>query len=485
MADNSMAIPDAEALPEDPELARQMEELRRQHLMLDARPLPELADKIMTPMTTHGRLFWFLLFLFGAGSLMLLAVWIYQMYWGLGIVGIGRPTMWEPYLVNYIYFIGIGNAGTFISAVLRALRFEWRAPISRAAEVMTVFAMATAGLFPLIHVGRTWKLYWLFPYPNERQIWPNYRSPLTWDVVAIVTYLTCSILFAWLGLLPDLATARDRYNTGWRHRLYAMAALGWRGTQHQWATHKLTLDVFTFAIIPVMFLMHTIVSWDFSMNLQAGWHSTVFGPYFVIGALFSGVAMVIIVMLAMRRFMGLEYFIRAEHLDAMGKFLLIMSFAWVYFIFNDYLAPWYGQEPVDKSLTHLLQNLWAAPLWYGMLFCNIVMPAALLVFKRLRTWPPTLLVAAVSVQIGMWLERFIIVPVMMGQNELPYSWGKYTLRLPETLITIGAFCLVGLLFLLFTRFFPIIPLWEVHEGQAMVGLKRVGRVILRTHPQPE
>jgi Ni/Fe-hydrogenase subunit HybB-like protein len=486
MADSIAGSPPlAGDLSGDPELARQVDEARREHLLLDPRPLPEMADTIFRPMNQFTPAFWLAFLVLGGGALMMIVVWLYQAYTGLGIVGISRPTMWEPYLVNYIYFIGIGNAGTFISAVLRALHFEWRAPISRVAETLTVFAMATASLFPLIHVGRVWKLYWTLPLPNMRQLWPNFRSPLTWDVVAIVTYLICSVLFAWLGLLPDLATARDRFPSGVRHRFYDIASLGWRGTDRQWSSQKLALDVFTFAIIPVMFLMHTIVAWDFAMILQPGWHSTVFGPYFVVGALFSGVAMVIIILMAVSKLMGLRYFIRAEHLDAMGKFLLIMSFAWTYFIFNDYLAPWFGQAPADKSMMLLLQNLWASPLWYTMLFCNIAVPALLLTLRRLRRTPAILLIAALSVQIGMWLERFIIVPVMMGINDLPYSWGKYTLRLPETLITIGAFCLVGFLFLLFTRVFPVIPLWEVHEGQQSVGLKHVGRVVVRTHPQPE
>ena len=486
MAD-SMAgsLSQGDALSGDPELSNQLAELRREHLLMDPRPAPEMADAVLKPMQKHGPLFWLAFFGFGGGVLMMLATWVYQMYWGLGIEGISRPTMWGTYLANYIFFIGIGNAGTFISAALRALRVEWRAPISRVAETLTVFAMATAALFPLIHIGRFWKFYWMLPVPNWRQLWPDLHSPLLWDVVAILTYLICSVLFEWLGLLPDLATARDRLTTGWRHRFFTATALGWRGTQKQWATHKLSLDVFTFAIIPVMFLMHTIVAWDFANLWQPGWTSTIFGPYFVVGALFSGVGMVIIILILVRKFMHMEYYIRPEHLDAMGKFMLFVSFAWLYFVFNDYLIPWYTQEPLEKTVFNLLQYGWAAPMWYGMLFCNLVIPIGLLGFKRMRRSVPVLFFVAVSVQIGMWLEREIIIAVMMGQNDLPYSWGRYTLRLPETLITIGAFCLVAFLFLLFTRVFPLIPLWEVREGQAMAGLKHVGRVVFHTRTEPE
>ena len=365
------------------------------------------------------------------------------------------------------------------------MHFEWRAPISRAAETLTVFALMTAALFPIIHLGRSWKFYWLLPYPNERQLWPSYHSPLLWDLTAILTYLTCSILFEWLGLLPDLAMARDRFTTGWRHRLYEMLSLGWRGTQRQWSTAKMAMDVFTYAIIPVMFSVHTIVSWDFAMALQPGWHSTVFGPYFIIGALFSGIGAVIIVLAVVRKAMHLEYFIRAEHFDGMGKFLLVLSFAWAYFYFNDYIAPWFGQEPVHKTVDALLQDKWASPLWYLMLFGNIILPWAVLGFKRVRTSVPALVIVSVFVLIGMYIERILIVAVMLGQNWLPYSWGKYTLRLPETLITIGAFSFVILGILVFTRLFPIIPVWEVHEGQVLYGIKRVGRVILRTRTEPE
>jgi molybdopterin-containing oxidoreductase family membrane subunit len=318
---------------------------------------------VLEPMQRITPRFWLAFLLLGGGVLMLGAVWTYQMWWGIGVTGLKRPVMWAVYIANFVYFIGIGHAGTFISAALRVLRFQWRAPISRAAETLTVFALGAAALFPLIHLGRSWKFYWLLPYPNQRQIWPSYHSPLLWDLTAILTYLSCSIMFEWLGLIPDLAMARDRIVQGWRHKFFKLVALGWRGTERQWKHLETAMNVFSYGIIPVMFSVHTIVSWDFAMALQPGWHSSVFGPYFVIGALFSGVGAVIIVLILLRKALHLEYFIRAEHLNGLGKFLLVLSFTWTYFYFNDYIVPWYGQEPVVKVISRLFAQGWASPLW--------------------------------------------------------------------------------------------------------------------------
>ena len=410
--------------------------------------------------------------------------WAFQMYWGMGITGLNRPVEWALYIVNFVYFIGIGHAGTFISAALRVLKIEWRRPISRAAETLTLFALGTAAMFPLVHLGRTWKFYWLIPYPNDRQLWPNFHSPLIWDMMAILTYLTGSVLFVYLGLLPDLAMARD-HTRGWRHRLYSLLSLGWRGTEWEWAHHNTALNIFSYAIIPVMFSVHTVVSWDFAMALQPGWHSSVFGPYFVIGALFSGVAAVILVLIIIRKTMRLEYFLRDEHFNGMGIFLLLLSMAWAYFYFNDYIVPWYGQGPVDKVLHELFARGWVAPLWFLMLFANILVPWATLWSRRARTSAPILITVAISVQIGMYLERYLIVPVTLGRNELPFDWGVYPPHLPESLITLGAFALVGFLYLLFSRIFPLIPVWEVQEGQILQGLKRIGRALVPTRAESE
>jgi Ni/Fe-hydrogenase subunit HybB-like protein len=456
---------------------------RQRYLLLDPRPAEDMGAYVLDPMSRTTLRFWVPFVILGGLVMMWGSTWLYQMFWGLGITGLNRPVMWALYIVNFVYFIGIGHAGTFISAALRVLKIEWRRPISRAAELLTVFALTTAAIFPLVHLGRAWKFYWLLPYPNQRQLWPSYHSPLLWDLTAILTYLSCSILFAYTSLLPDLAMARDR-TQGWRHTLYKILALGWRGTEREWTTHKATLDIFSYAIIPVMFSVHTIVSWDFAMAIQPGWHSTVFGPYFVIGALFSGVGAVIMALAILRKTMRLDYFLRDEHFDGMGKFLLLLSMAWAYFYFNDYLAPWYGQGPAEKVLKDLLTHGWAAPLWLLMLFSNVVLPWATLWSRRIRTSTGALFFIAVFVQIGMYIERYLIIPVTLGRNELPFDWGIYVPHLPESLITVGAFALVGFLYVLISRIIPFIPVWEVLEGQMLHGLRRIGKALVQTRAEP-
>jgi molybdopterin-containing oxidoreductase family membrane subunit len=471
-------------LPAEGEQAHELEEMKKEHLMLDVRPSRDVNGILLRSMTKTSPWFWVVGAALGAMVVTYFVVWAYQMWFGLGVTGLNRPVMWALYIVNFVYFIGIGHAGTFISAALRVLKIEWRRPISRAAEIVTVFGLTAAAMFPIVHLGRSWKFYWLLPYPNVRQLWPSYHSPLMWDLTAILTYLTCSILFAYIALLPDLAMARDHL-TGWRHRFYALLSLGWRGTEREWSSQEMALNVFSYGIIPVMFSVHTIVSWDFAMALQPGWHSTIFGPYFVVGALFSGTGAVLIALVLLRKTLHLEHFLRDEHFNGMCLLLLVLSLTWDYFYFNDYIVPWYGQDPVEKVISATLTHGWAAPLWYLMLFCNVLLPPALLWSKRLRTSPVAIMVVAVAVNIGMYLERVIIVPVSLGYNELPASWGIYIPHIPETVITICAFCLVGFLYLLFTRFFPMIPLWEVREGQMMTGLRRIGKALMRTRIESE
>jgi molybdopterin-containing oxidoreductase family membrane subunit len=471
--------------PEDKALARQVQGARQRYLLLDARPPREMENAVLQPMQRMGPLYWVLLIALGGAVLTAGLTWLYQMWWGIGVTGLNRPVMWAIYIANFVYFIGIGVAGTFISAVLRVLRFQWRSPITRAAETLTVFALATSALFPLVHLGRTWKFYWLLPYPNQRQLWPSYHSALLWDLTAILTYLSSSVLFAWLALIPDLAMARDRVAQGWRHVFFRLLALGWRGTEQQWQHLKTALTVFSYAIIPVMILMHSIVGWDFAMAIQPGWHSTVFGPYFVSGALLSGAAAVICVLVVIRKALHLEYFLRDEHLNGMGKFLLVLSLAWGYFYFNDFFVPWYGQEPVGQSILQAFTGGYAAPLWWLMLFGNFILPLATLWSRRIRTSPAAMLIVAVFVNVGMWLERYLIVAVTLGRNELPFDWGIYVPHLPEILITIGAFSLIGFLFLIFIKLFPIIPVWEVRLGQFEQGLRRVGRAIVPTRVDPD
>ena len=467
--------------PQDEDLAQQAEHARREHLLHDVRTPLEMDEAVLAPMYRTPRRFWVMsVILFGLIA-MLGVTWGAQIYWGLGITGLTRPAMWAIYIINFVYFIGIGHAGTFISAALRVLKIEWRRPISRAAELVTVFGLMTAAMFPLIHLGRVWKFYWLLPYPNERQLWPNYRSPLLWDLTAILTYLSCSILFAYISILPDLAMARD-HSTGWRGTFYTVLALGWRGTESEWANHETALNIFSYAIIPVMFSVHTVVSWDFAMALQPGWHSSIFGPYFVVGALFSGVGAVIIALVLIRKALRLDYFLRPEHFDGMGKFLLLLSLAWDYFYFNDFLVSWYGQQPVEKSIMATLTTGSLAPLFYTMLVANVAVPLVLC-SKRMRRSMPALLAVAIVVQVGMYIERYLIIPSALAQNWLPFSWGYYVLRLPETLITLGAFAFLVFCFFVISRLIPLIPVWEVYEGQVRHGLHRIGRALVSSRAE--
>ncbi len=486
MSASNLELPTGvQPLPSDPELACEVEKQKSEHLMLDPRPPRDVNGQLLESVTKTKGPMWFVGALLGAMVITMMVVWGYQMWFGLGVTGLNRPVMWALYIVNFVYFIGIGHAGTFISAALRVLKVEWRRPISRAAEIVTVFALSIAALFPIIHLGRSWKFFWLLPYPNVRQLWPSYHSPLLWDLTAILTYLTCSILFAYIALMPDIAMARDRLIKGWRHRFFAILGLGWRGTEREWSTQEIALNVFGYGIIPVMFSVHTIVSWDFAMAIQPSWHSSIFGPYFVVGALFSGTGAVLIALIILRKSLHLEYFLRAEHFNGLAMFLLLLSLTWDYFYFNDYIVPWYGGEPVEKVMMGVLSHGWAAPLWYLMLFCNVILPPALLWSRRLRTSQTAVFIVAVGVQIGMYLERYLIVPFTLGYNELPASWGIYIPQVPESLITICAFAFVAFLYLLFTRFFPMIPLWEVYEGQMMTGLRRIGKALVPTRSEPE
>ena len=266
------------------------------------------------------------------------------MYNGFGITGINNPIFWAFYITNFVFWIGISHAGTLISAILRLVNAGWRRPVTRCAEVITVFALMIGALFPIIHLGRPWLFFWLMPYPSERQIWPNFRSPLVWDFFAITTYLTGSLLFLILPMIPDFALVRDR-TTGLRHRIYGVLALGWQGTPKQWHRLESAMQIMAIAIIPVAVSVHTIVSFDFSMAPVPMWHSTMFGPYFVAGAIFSGIAGLIIAMAALRKFLHLEEYLHPVHFQNLGKLLLLMSLLWAYFVFAERLTIWYGNEP--------------------------------------------------------------------------------------------------------------------------------------------
>jgi Ni/Fe-hydrogenase subunit HybB-like protein len=465
-------------LPEEEYLAQQVEHEREAHLSSDPRPPAENNEIVLTAMQYTGPKFWLTIMGLGAVTLVFFITWGIQIFSGIGVTGLNRSVMWGPYIANLIYFIGIGHAGTFISAALRLMRMDFRRPIARAAETVTLFGLACAGLFPLIHVGRLWKLYYILPIPTQRGLWPNYRSPLFWDMAAITTYLIGSTVFMYLALLPDLAMARDHL-PGWRRKLYGALSLGWRGSEGQWHSLETVSNIVSFVIIPVMFSVHTGVSWDLAMAIQPGWHSTIFGPYFIAGALFSGVAAVILALIIIRKTMRFGYFLREEHFNAMGIFLLLMAFTWIYFYFTEWITNWYGNLPVERAIQEMLTGP-LAPLFYLMLFSNVVVPVGTLWSRRVRTSLPALFVVCVFIQIGMYLERILIVSGFLSRTELPFDWVNYTPHAPEILITIGVFAFLALLYVLFTRFVPIIPVWEVYEGQVLRGSRRIGRAVVST-----
>jgi molybdopterin-containing oxidoreductase family membrane subunit len=328
----------------------------RQHLMHDPKPRGEMNQMVMESMYTTSWKFWVV---FGILSILVATcffyAWGFMIVEGLGVAGVMRPSYWGVFLVNTVFWIGISHAGTFISAILRVFKAEFRRPFTRAAELMTTFGLIQAGASIFMHLGRVWLSYWMFPIPNERQLWPNFHSPLMWDLLAITTYVLGSTMYLFLPLIPDLAMARDR-STGWRKTFYRILALGFRGTEGEWRHLTTAMNIFAFAIIPVMFSVHTIVSWDFAMATRPGWSSTVFGPYFVLGALHSGMGAVAIVLFIMRATMKhMTYFIRKEHFDALGKLMMVVSFAYAYFFFNDYIVNGMWRQ-MDDTLLHWLEE---------------------------------------------------------------------------------------------------------------------------------
>ena len=422
-----------------------------------------ITDDLLRPLLTTTARFYLLVAFLGAIVATGLGTWFYQIYHGFGVTGIRWPIFWAFYVTNFVFWIGISHAGTLISAILRLVNARWRRPVTRCAEAITVFALMIGAMFPIIHLGRPWLFFWLVPYPNQRGIWPNFRSPLVWDFFAISTYLTGSVLFLLLPMIPDFALVRDR-TTGWRQRIYGVLALGWQGTTKQWHRLESAMHVMAIAILPVAVSVHTIVSFDFSMAPVPMWHSTIFGPYFVAGAIFSGIAALILAMAVLRRTLHLEDYLHPVHFHNLGKLLLLMSLLWAYFVFAERLTVWYGNEPSEMAVFNATQRGPFAPLYWTMVVCNFVIPVSILSLKKLRTITGCV-IASSTVLVGMWLERFLIIVPSLGHKYLPYSWGTYRPRPVEIMITISTFAAMSLLYVLFAKFVPIISVWELKVGK--------------------
>lgn len=452
------------------------EHLREEHLMLDTTyTRGQMNDMIMESMRTTSWKFWVVFALLSIYvAVGMFGLWGWMIAKGIGLEGVNRPSYWGLFLVNTVFWIGISHAGTFISAILRVFRAEFRRPFTRAAELMTTFGLVQAGLSIFMHMGRVWVFYWLVPYPNERMLWPNLHSPLTWDLVAITTYLLSSTMYLYLPLIPDLAMARDR-SKGWGKIFYRTLALGFRGTEGEWTHLRNAMTIFAWAIIPVMFSVHTIVSWDFAAATRPGWNSTIFGPYFVIGALHSGMGAVIMVLAVVRGTMkNMKYFIRPEHFDAIAKLMLLISMGWAYFFFNDYMVQWYGGDKWTKQLLHFHEAGPMGWMWLSMLIFNIAIPWAVLWNRKWRSTPWIVFIVGLLINVGMYFERYIIIPVSLSINRAPFTWRLYEPRI-EVYMSIGTLAFFVLLYMAASRLIPLIPAWEVQEGQMAHEIKKFGR----------
>ncbi|HET9218782.1 MAG TPA: NrfD/PsrC family molybdoenzyme membrane anchor subunit [Terriglobia bacterium] len=422
-----------------------------------------LSRDLLRPVFQTTGKFYALVVILGVIVLSGLATWGYQIYYGFGVTGYNWPVYWALHETNFVFWIGISHAGTLISAILRLVNATWRRPVTRCAEIITAFALMIGAMFPLIHLGRPWLAFYLIPYPSERGIWPNYRSPLVWDFFAINTYLLSSLLFLALPMIPDFALIRDRA-TGWRKKVYARLSLGWQGTPKQWHRLETAMHIMALAILPIAVSVHTIVSFDFSMAVVPMWHSTIFGPYFVAGAIFSGIAALIIVMAVLRRAFHLESYLLPLHFQNLGKLLLLMSLLWGYFVFNERLTAWYGNIPHEMNVFWSTQTGEYAPLFWTMVLCNFVIPFPLLAIRRLRS-VTTAVLASCCVVVGMWLERFLIIVPSLSRKSLPYAWGSYSPEWPEIVIMVASFAAMALLYVLISKVVPLISIWELKAGE--------------------
>jgi molybdopterin-containing oxidoreductase family membrane subunit len=398
---------------------------------------------------------------------------------GIGVTGLHRPVMWGFFITNFVFWVGISHAGVMLSAILRLAQAEWRRPATRAAEIVTVFSLMTAVLMPILHTGRPWRvLYWAFPYDFARGIWPNVRSPLVWDPSAINTYLTSSILFVYIALIPDFAVLRDR-STGIRHMIYSVLALGWRGYPRQWRLQMIAGILLSALILPVFVSVHSIVSWDFAVAQSVeGWHSTIFAPYFVIGAVHSGVSAVVTVLIILRYMFNWGDYITRDTLDSLARLLVVVATAWFYFFATEVLFGLFTLETPEIGLRTMQIFQWP----FAMLFLIFIttayfIPVPMWLFRNVRRSFKWMLITTILVNIGMWLERFlIVVPGLARKSPLTFNWSTYHPSVIEILIVVGTFAFVSMMILLFSKVAPLIPIYDVKEGQILRDTIKIGKV---------
>src|ERR1700676_1822378 len=421
-------------------------------------PYAKIREDLFRPLSRASARYW--ITIFAALSIVILGMvaWGIQVRDGMGVTGLNRPVFWGFYIVDFVFWIGISHAGTLISAILRLTDAGWRKPVTRAAEAITVFCLMIGGMFPIIHLGRSWLFFWLIPYPNPRLLWPNFRSPLLWDLVAILTYVTGSVIYLYLPLIPDMAQLAE-HNVPWRRKLYRILSLGWTGSDREWHALERAMKLMACIILAVAISVHTVVAWDFAMSIAPMWHSTIFGPYFVVGAIFSGIAALLLVMGILRRALGLDSYLTKHHFNNLSKLLLLMSLLWFYFTFAEYQTTWYGNEPNEMAVFASKIRGPYSPFFWAMVFCNFCGPFVLLGIRRLSNIS-TAMISSVCVLIGMWLERYLIVAPTLGNPRMIAASGVYAPTWVEISITAATFAGMIVLYLLFAKLFPIISVWE-------------------------
>jgi Ni/Fe-hydrogenase subunit HybB-like protein len=393
-------------------------------------------------------------------QLMLVAI-ANLLFRGIGVWGPNVPVGWGMDIINFVWWIGIGHAGTLISAILLLLRQQWRTSINRFAEAMTLFAVACAAFYPVFHTGRPWlSIYWLFPYPNTMGIWPNFRSPLIWDVFAVSTYATVSALFWFIGLIPDFATLRDRARNKKSAVIYGMLAMGWRGSAKHWHNYETAYLLLAGLATPLVVSVHTVVSFDFAVGIVPGWHATIFPPYFVAGAIYAGFAMVLTLAIPLRKFYGLEDFITMRHLENMAKVMLATGLIVAYGYMMEAFMAWYSANPYEQfTILNRMTGPYAHMYW-ALILCNVIAPNTLWI-KNLRTSVPYLFFMSFVVSVGMWLERYVIIVTSLHRDFLPSSWGMYQGTFYDWSAFIGTIGLFLTLLFLFIRFLPVISIFEM------------------------
>lgn len=437
--------------------------IKRNPLVLGNKTLKDVTDDICAPVERFPSKGWVGLFL-GAKTLLLFYIVILASVVGVGIglLGMSNPVFWGTMIVTFVFWIGIGHAGTLISAVLFLFRQKWRTSVARTAEAMTVFAVMTAGLFPLLHTGRPWLDYWLFPYPNQRgPLWVNFRSPLLWDVFAVSTYATVSMVFWYIGLVPDFATIKDRAKNKLRRTVYGALSLGWRGTAKNWSHYEMLYLILAGLSTPLVLSVHTIVSFDFAVSHLPGWHTTIFPPYFVAGAIFSGFAMVVTLMTLVRiGFKEFQNYVTLDHMEVMNKIIMTTGMLVGYAYAAEFFIAWYSGNQYERFV--FVNRAFGPYGWsyWMMVTCNVIIPQ-IFWWKKMRRSIPVMFVVSIFVNIGMWFERFVITVTSLHRDFLPSSWGMYHWSWFDTGVLVGSFGMFLTLFLLYLRLFPAVSIAEV------------------------